>query len=123
MAIFLGTIFSGQGLNQVSIQNVNGAIYILLAQMTVASSFSVVNVFCTELPIFLREHFNGMYRTDVYYLARQLVEIPIFIIIPILFCSIYYYIVGMNEEFDRFCIACLAVILVTQVSKQKITFS
>ena len=23
--------------------------------------------------------------------------------------------VGMNEEFDRFCIACLAVILVTQV--------
>ena len=116
MAIFLGTLFSGQDLNQVAIQNVDGAIYILLAQMTVSNAFAVVNIFCTELPIFLREHFNGMYRTDVYYLARQLVELPIFVFTPILYCSIYYYLVGMNGEgFERFAIACLVLILVTQV--------
>ena len=117
MALFLGTLFSGQELDQVGIQNVDGAIYILLAQMTVSNAFAVVNIFGTELPIFLREHFNGMYRTDVYYLARQLVELPIFVFNPILYCSTYYYMVGMNGAgFDRFCIACLVLILVTQVT-------
>ncbi|CAG0919855.1 unnamed protein product, partial [Notodromas monacha] len=28
-------------------------------------------VFCQELPIFLREHFNGMYRVDVYFLSKM----------------------------------------------------
>jgi len=32
-------------------------------------------VFPVELPVFLREHINGMYRTDVYYLAKTLSEV------------------------------------------------
>ena len=32
-------------------------------------------VFPVELPVFLREHKNGMYRTDVYYLAKTLSEV------------------------------------------------
>ena len=77
--------------------------------------FAVVNVFCMELPIFLREHFNGMYRTDVYFLCKQIAEFPLFVITPILFVAIYYYMVGMNENFDRFLMACLVVLMVTQV--------
>ena len=33
----------------------------------------------------------------------------------ILFVAIYYYMVGMNQDFDRFLMACLIVLLVTQV--------
>ena len=68
-----------------------------------------------ELPIFLREHFNGMYRTDVYFLCKQIAELPLFFVTPIIFVSIYYYMVGMNHEIDRFFWTCLIVLLVTQV--------
>jgi len=46
--------------------NINGALFLILTNMTFQNMFAVINVFCAELPIFLREHFNGMYRTDVY---------------------------------------------------------
>jgi len=115
MAFILGILYLGQEENQVGIQNINGALFLMLTNMTFSNMFSVVNVFCAELPIFLREHFNGMYRTDVYFLSKQLVEFPIFLVTPILFCAIFYFMVGMNEEFARFCIACLVLIAVTQV--------
>ena len=34
--------------------------------------------------------------------------------------SIYYYMVGMNQEFDRFLMACLIVLLVTQVCSERL---
>ena len=54
-----------------------------------------------ELPIFLREHFNGMYRTDVYFLCKQLAEFPIFVITPIMFTAIFYFMVGLNPLFVK----------------------
>ena len=74
-------------------------------------------VFCMELPIFLREHFNGMYRTDIYFLCKQLAEFPLFLITPIIFVAIFYYMVGMNPAFERFAMCCLVILLVTQVIK------
>jgi len=68
-----------------------------------------------ELPIFLREHFNGMYRTDVYFISKQLAELPLFIFVPIGFVSIFYYMVGMNPAFDRFVMCNVIILLVTQV--------
>ena len=63
MAVILGILYLGQEETQVGIQNINGALFLMLTQMSFGNMFSVVNVFCLELPIFLREHFNGMYRT------------------------------------------------------------
>jgi hypothetical protein len=65
-----------------------------------------------ELPIFLREHFNGMYRTDVYYLSKQLAELPTFAVVPIGFVAIFYYMVGLNPDFERFAWCCLIILLV-----------
>ncbi|KAJ8955185.1 hypothetical protein NQ318_009081 [Aromia moschata] len=63
--------------------------------------FAVINVFCSELPVFLREHRNGMYRTDVYFLAKTIAETPIFILMPIVFTSICYYLIGLNPKSDQ----------------------
>ena len=67
------------------------------------------------MPIFLREHFNGMYRVDVYYITKQLAELPFFLVTPVLFVAIFYYMVGLNPTFDRFAYACLIVTVLTQV--------
>ena len=36
------------------IQNANGALFVVITNMSFANIFAVVNVFCNELPIFLR---------------------------------------------------------------------
>ena len=72
-------------------------------------------MFCTELPILLREHFKGMYRVDAYFLTRQLAELPPFIISPLIFLGIFYFMIGLNPDLERFLIACAVVLLMVQV--------
>ena len=75
-----------------------------------------MQVFCAELPVFLREHFNGMYRTDVYYLGKTLTELPVFIVIPFVFATIVYWMIGFNSDVDRYLICCAIVILISNVA-------
>lgn len=56
-----------------------------------------------------------MYRTDVYYICKQIAELPIFVLIPVIFISIFYWMVGFNEEVERFLITMLITFLVVQV--------
>jgi hypothetical protein len=73
-------------------------------------------VFCAEIPIFLREHFNGMYRVDVYFLCKTLVEVPVFATLPIIFTCIAYYPVGLNPSVLCFFVANVVVMLVANVA-------
>ena len=82
--------------------------------MTFSNMFAVINVFCLELPIFLREHFNGMYRTDTYFLCRQLAEVPIFLFMPLVFLGIIYYMIGLSAPFYKFAITLAIIELMTQ---------
>lgn len=75
-----------------------------------------VQVVTTELPIFLREHFNGMYRTDVYFLCKGFADLPLFIFFPFIFVSIDYFAIGLNPDITRFLITCGIVILVANVA-------
>ena len=95
--------------------NINGAMFLLITNMTFSNMFSVINVFCMELPIFLREHFNGMYRTDTYFLAKQIAELPVVLFAPAIFLGILYYMVGLNAEFVKFAMALAIIELMVQV--------
>ena len=94
--------------------NINGVLFLLITNMTFSNMFAVINVFCLELPIFLREHFNGMYRTDTYFICRQLAELPIFLFLPLVFLAIIYYMVGLNAPFVKFAITVAIIELMTQ---------
>ena len=55
-----------------------------------------------ELPIFMREHFNGMYRTDVYFVSKMIAESFVYILFPFLSFTIPYFAVGLNPAADRY---------------------
>ena len=115
-ALVIGVVFVNQNYHtQKGAMNVNGAALIMLVQVTHATFFAVMTVFCLERPIFLRERFDGMYRTEIYYACKQLVEAPVFVITPIIFISIFYWIVGFNPDPYRFFLAMLVLILTVQV--------
>ncbi|MPC20526.1 Protein white [Portunus trituberculatus] len=54
-----------------------------------------------------------MYRPDVYFLSKNIVHAPIFTFYSILYTSIYYFLVGLTPELDRFLICLLTGVLIT----------
>ena len=114
-AVYFGQELSGEeNAKGEGIMNINGVLFLLITNMTFSNMFAVINVFCLELPIFLREHFNGMYRTDTYFICRQLAELPIFLFLPLVFLAIIYYMVGLNEPFVKFATTVAIIELMTQ---------
>jgi len=115
IGLILGVIYQSQELDQAGIQNVNGAIFVIVTNLSFGSIFGICNSYCLEIPVFLREHINGMYRTDTFFLAKQLVETPLYVLEASIMFSIIYWIAGLNPEAERFFIALGIVILILQV--------
>ena len=63
-----------------------------------------------------REHLNGLYRIDVYFLARQLADLPLFLLTPAIFMAIYYFLVLPYNGFERFIMSTIIIIVVAQVT-------
>jgi len=114
ISTLIGILYHGQSLNQDGIVNINGVLFYIVTNTTYSNIFAVINVFCTELPLFLREHHNGMYRTDAYFLAKNLAELPLFLLIPLLTFGISYFIIDLNPIFTKFLIAIGILELMTQ---------
>ena len=43
----------------------------------------------------MREHLSGIYRVDTYYWSKNVAEIPQYVILPLLFVSILYWMAGL----------------------------
>ncbi|KAI7815062.1 white [Rhyzopertha dominica] len=118
IALVLGLLYFHQKLDQAGAMNITGILFMFLTAMTFQNLFAVVSVrvFCSELPVFMREHRNGMYRTDVYFLCKTLAELPLFVFLPVLFTSVCYYMVWLNPNILRFLTACVVVTLVANAA-------
>ncbi|CAG2166312.1 unnamed protein product [Oppiella nova] len=81
---------------------------------TAITPYQLERTFCGARPLFLREHHNRMYRVVVYFIAQNIVDLPIYLLQTILFVFIYYFMVGLNADFTRFLTAMAIVILISQ---------
>ena len=115
IGVILGILYFQQDYDQEGVQNINGGIFLILTNMTFANVNAVINVFCNELPILLREHYKGMYRVDVYYICKQIAEVPVYLFTPVLFNAIFYWMVGLNSDAARFFMSCGVILLMVQV--------
>ena len=115
MALMLGAVYYDQDHSSAGVMSINGALFLIITNTTFSNLFAVINVICSELPIFMREHLNGMYRTDVYFLTKQLAELPMFLITPVLYVGILYFMVGFNDDTQRFLITIGIAEVLTQV--------
>ncbi|CAG7692574.1 unnamed protein product, partial [Allacma fusca] len=72
LATMFSLVFMNQTKDQGGVKNINGCIFFLIMSVFIQCGLGIVFVLCDEAPIFLREHWNGMYRTDVYYVSKVL---------------------------------------------------
>ena len=65
------------------------------------SLVGVILSFIEERPLFLREQSNHLYSTLPYFLAKDFMEIPILLIVPLMFTIITYFGVGLEVSLNQ----------------------
>ncbi|XP_020900669.1 protein white isoform X3 [Exaiptasia diaphana] len=115
-ALIAGLIYLQTPIDTSGVQNLSGAIFFLVTSVSFSSLQGVIFVFPAELPVFLRDHKNGMYRTDVYFLSKTFAEVPIFILSPLVLTAIAYWMIGLRPEFLPFVYAFCILTLLTNVA-------
>lgn len=116
MAVLVGLVYLHTAVGQRTIQNNIGALFFILIQNGMAPLFATLNVFQSEKKVFIREYNAGSYRVLSYYLGKSFAELPSFMIFPIVFGAICYYIVGFNPAPDRFFTFLLILTLIAVTS-------
>ena len=62
--------------NQMTIQNLNGLLYIYICESAFPAVYGALTAFPDELPLARREISEGMYSSVAYYLGKQTALIP-----------------------------------------------
>ncbi|XP_056007707.1 protein white-like [Ostrea edulis] len=113
IALFIGLVYlkTTNDYHQEDIMNINGVIFLLIISFTYNSLFPVLNVFPKEIPVFLREHGTGLYRVDVYYITKMLVEIPFIVTNSAMIIAIVYWMSGLEHDIYAYVNATIISIL------------
>jgi len=94
-ATLIGFIFFQIGNEQRNVQDVNGVSFMCMMMMGMQLMVPALAVYSGDMPMYMREHKNGMYSMTALYLARNLVDTPIQMLIPVTFGTIVYWMAGL----------------------------
>ncbi|XP_060575750.1 protein white-like isoform X2 [Ruditapes philippinarum] len=72
--------------------------------------------FPLETPIFKREYGIGLYRVDIYFISKTLAELPSYLIIPVIFSAIAYWMIGLYNTLEAFLVFTAVIVLVSNIS-------
>eukprot|EP00118_Oscarella_pearsei_P005221 m.23701 g.23701 ORF g.23701 m.23701 type:complete len:697 (+) comp28518_c0_seq2:216-2306(+) len=102
ISLLLGLTYLRTGNDQTRVQNVPGALSFVLIQLSISSVIAVLQTFPLDMPVFLREHQSHVYRTSVFYLSKMMADTPFLILQVLIFSSISYFLIGLNESAEKF---------------------
>ena len=88
--------------------------------LNVMSSINFNSKFPQERAVLAKERSVHMYRLSAYLIARNLSDLPLELVLPVIFLVIVYFMVGLKLTFSAFSLTLLTVflsIIVAQVKK------
>jgi hypothetical protein len=97
----VGSIFFKSPYDVEGAVSISGCLMMSALIAFVLPGYAVIMTFTDEIPIFLREHWGGMYRCWTYYLARSCVDFPFYFFYPWVFFPQVFYMVGMTLPYTR----------------------
>jgi len=119
LSVFLGLLYLRISPNQSGVQSRLGALFFIIVNLAFMGMGSL-HLFIAERLNFARERAAGAYSTLSYFLAKSLSEFPLLFIYPLIFGSIVYWMMHLNEEFTRFVFFCLILIFDSLLSNSYI---
>ncbi|CAH0592221.1 unnamed protein product [Chrysodeixis includens] len=105
LLMFVGIIISVpyyghfEDLDQRDIQNVEGLLYLTIAETIFLFIYAVFITFPSEVPILLRETASGLYSPLPYYLSKMVFWIPRAVIEPTLYTALIFTVAGLRGGF------------------------
>ncbi|KAL4427313.1 hypothetical protein ABPG77_003222 [Micractinium sp. CCAP 211/92] len=116
MAALIGGVFFQIGTTQSSTAKRLPVLFFCAINQGIFGALAVVNSFPAERVLTLRERASGMYYVSAYFLAKCTAEAPVYIITPICFSSIAYWMVGLQPVFSKFAIFTCFMVLCQQAA-------
>eukprot|EP01039_Chlorochromonas_danica_P007161 gene7161-7918_t len=112
-AVLISLIYRDLSYDQRGIQNRAGLLYFVLINQGFSPLIGTLTAFPSEKFLVSREVLGGSYRFSSYYLARVIAEIPMQIVVAVIYCTIIYWSTGLHPLADRFFIFASIVCLST----------
>jgi ATP-binding cassette, subfamily G (WHITE), eye pigment precursor transporter len=116
ISVILGLVYLQQKNDQPGIQNINGVLFLMLLNSSFSNMFAVINLYSFELPIMMKEHKDGMYRIVSYYLAKTVVDLPLYTFNTFIYVTILYWMANLNNGPLEYITAVIIIIFVVNVS-------
>ncbi|KAG0727612.1 Protein white [Chionoecetes opilio] len=98
------------------VANISGVLFVFVTNMSFANMFPVVTTFSAEMPLFLREHWNGLYPHRCLLPHAQPGRTTSLYHQPLRFVCITYYMIGLRPEPEHFFLTSLIIILVANTA-------
>ncbi|EFX84423.1 ABC protein, subfamily ABCG [Daphnia pulex] len=113
IALLAGLCFHGVlgTRDQKTIQNIQGALFILTTENTFPALYGALGIFPMEWPLFLRDARGGLYSPSAYYLSKVVALIPGYVVETFVFVSIAYWLMGLKPEAGAFLYSCWVLIV------------
>ncbi|KAJ0403306.1 hypothetical protein P43SY_009340 [Pythium insidiosum] len=102
ISFVVGLIYLQLDLNQKGIQNFVGAFFFITVNQTFSSANPTFITVPLELPIIIREYKSGLYRLFAWYLSKNISELPMQMLMPIVFFVPVYLLVGIGHGFKTY---------------------
>ncbi|KAJ2007952.1 hypothetical protein GGI04_001324 [Coemansia thaxteri] len=108
--LLIGLVFLNTQNRPVAVQrqNYSGAIFFTCVTQFLLTILAVINVFTGERLVFFREWQASYYGLPSYFVAKNIVELPIQIISPILYSSTCYWLLGFRQDGVKFVVFTVA---------------
>uniref|UniRef100_A0A0N4Z3Y7 ABC transporter domain-containing protein n=1 Tax=Parastrongyloides trichosuri TaxID=131310 RepID=A0A0N4Z3Y7_PARTI len=116
MGLFIGFLYFQIVMDGIGINNINGGLYYIVAELTYATLFGIVTCLPSEFNLLVREYHDGMYSVFSYYVARCLAYAPLFSIDGFVMVTLAYWLMGLAPTINNYLWAIVIQILIEQSS-------
>ncbi|KAJ2782851.1 hypothetical protein GGI15_002778, partial [Coemansia interrupta] len=102
--LLIGLVFLNTQDRPVAVQrqNFSGSLFFTSVTQCLIAILAVANVFTAERLVFQRERRAGYYGLPAYFAAKNLVELPIVMCVPVVYSCISYWLLGLQRDAGRF---------------------
>jgi len=112
MGLLVGSIYFQMPQTDQEVQDRLGALFFMITS-SAFGQMSSLNNFILGRELFSRERAAGVYQVSVFFIAQNLIELPVAIIFPSIMGTIAYWMMGLQPDAAKFFIFLITLIIFT----------